>query len=225
MDLFRGRVYAEFAGGGRQSVNAIVGLNEDVRNEVTRNLVVDRLPEFAAAGEWDLDANGRSAWYANLAVGNYRESPGAVQAWRESGEVGARHGFPLGDKAEGTVDLSFRKSFYDSGGSLGVTTAKLGAKGTIGRRFRGAARYVRRFGSGKSPFQFDNIDIENELFTRFAWSFGQWGVGTTTRYDITDREFRRAQFGLSKAVHCIQYGVSYDTVLHEVGLRVSLPGL
>ncbi|MFQ5809204.1 MAG: hypothetical protein ACE5JM_06265 [Armatimonadota bacterium] len=224
-ELFRGRIYGAFVDDERRSVDAVIGLNEDVRDELTRNLVVDRLPELRAAGEWSLDGGDRSAWYADAAVGNYRESPGLSEAWRESVQLGARHAFPLGRDARATVDLSFRQSFYSSGGSLGVTTAQLGASGMIGRRFRGGVRYIGRFGNGASPFEFDDIDIQEELYTGLRWSFGKWGIGTQTRYDIGRGEFRRAKLRMSRTVHCIQYGVSYDTVLREVGLRVTLPGM
>jgi len=223
-NLFRGRIYAAVSDEERRSINVVIGLNEDVRDDLTRNIVLDRLPEVVAAGEWGLGGRDRSAWYANAAVGSYRESPGRAEAWRESVQVGARHSVNFAGGAEGTLELSFRQSFYSRGESLSITTAKIGAAGTIGRRFGGAARYVRRFGNGRSPFEFDDIDIEQEMFTRFGWSFGQWGIGAAARYDIDRGEFRRAQLRLNKLFHCIQYGVTYDTVLREVGLRVTLPG-
>jgi hypothetical protein len=223
-ELFRGRMYAAFTGDERRSVEAVIGMNEDVQDEITRSLVVDRLPELRAAGEWSLGSRG-SAWYADAAVGNYRESPGRAEAWRESVQVGARHSLRLGGSGEATVELSHRQSFYNSGQSLGVTTAEIGASGTIGRRFQAAARYIGRFDDGQSPFEFDDVDIEQELFTRFGWRLGDWGIGAATRYDIDRGEFGQARLRLSKVFHCIQYGITYDTVLREVGLRVSLPGL
>ena len=231
---FRGRAYLT-QDAGPTHIEAAFAYKEYVRDEVSRNLVVDRMPEIRVESVWPRAPGTRSGTLQLRLLGEWGRYRSALRG--ESGLTGRTTGDRANAEAELTyrqregrrgrhgwnAGVSFRQSCYDHGDHLSVLGGRLGLYGALSPRFTGSVEYVRRFPFGTTPFEFDDIDITDELRPEATWRITpKWSIGAEVRYDIDRGEARRVGLTLGRVAHCLEYTVSYDTVLHDVGFGVNL---
>lgn len=221
---FRGRAYTGLET-DNWTLEAAYAANEDSYNDVATGVVVDRLPEVAFRGRWGLGRRG-TALHMDGGWGRFREFPGGLNTDRLHFEARVTDARRIGRNAYLQTGAGFRYSDYGTGQDFRVVSGRLRLSGDLGDNADGHLDYVRRFTSGTTPFEFDDVDIRQEIAGGLDWRVSKrWRVGTEMRYAIGRGRLRRASFEVGRVFHCIEYTLSYDDVLKDFGFGIAIPGL
>jgi hypothetical protein len=102
-----------------------------------------------------------------------------------------------------------------------------GVKIPLGRAGEGKLSFVRYLCSGKTPFEFDDVDIATEcrLNGNIWLKRERWKIVYDLRYDASLRELRDWSFGLVYRAHCIDWGLCYNLSRRELKLIFDLVGI
>lgn len=118
------------------------------------------------------------------------------------------------------------QSFYDSGEALTDLQAEIGWGGSFGSHLRGATWFVHHETSGTTPFRFDDIYADNEIFSELQADLGHdWFTRAASRFDTEGMHLRNLEAGLYRRVHCLTWGVTFDRARERWNLAVDLSGL
>ena len=122
--------------------------------------------------------------------------------------------------------MSGQQSFYDDGERLRDLRLELGLGSARRNRTRAAAWFVHHETSGGTPYLFDDIYAENELFGEARVGLGQdWALDGYARMDAATQHLRDYEVGLSKRVHCLTWGARYNGATQRISLEVNINGL
>ncbi len=103
---------------------------------------------------------------------------------------------------------------------------ELGIGSDQSRATRGALWYVRHQASGSTPFLFDDIYAENELYGQFTLGLGQdWSLDSYARLDLDESRLRQWQIGVYRRLHCLTWGLRWDRAGETLSLEVNVNGL
>jgi len=177
-------------------------------------VLVSRLPE---AG---IKFGRRSE--ADLSIGYFREHDTGVRALRSN--LSFDH--TLLDRGEQTglkVIAGGRVNLYSTGQayrtarvevSLGRERKKAGVFDQIGVRLNGL--------EGHSPFEWDQVQVQTELFAgkRIAW--GAYRFEWDERYDLGHHEVYDTEYGVSKRLRCIEPEIRYSQHRQAVWVGVKV---
>ncbi len=217
---------------GRWVIEAWASRMEDVRDKLQDYLIYDRLPELQLTG-YQRTPDQNQGWKMATSLGNFYERdqllPGAPETHRVRAQVGV--GYNWGGRAqtrrEGKwASLWSTGAVYSGGEHFVDTTATIG----IGRRFspslQADLQYLHHFHDGRSPLQFDQVDIERELRPALDLQLTRsWRLVSSGRFDTLHGGLRDYRLELSKRFPCLTWTVFYNFVGASMGLRLDLNGL
>ena len=205
---------------------------ESVRSKLEGGLIYDRLPELLLT-RYEHGAEQSQGWKVGASLGNFYEReervPEPPEVHRLRGLLGV--GYQWGGQAQARgqgrwASLWSTGAVYSKGESYTDTLLTLGA----GRRFSPALQadlqYLHHLEGGRTPFQFDSVDLARELRPRVDWQMSRdWRLVSLGRYDAEEGRLRDYRLELSKRVHCLTWTAFYNFVGASLGLRVDLNGL
>lgn len=122
---------------------------------------------------------------AEVAWGRYDETPGVRSASRvNAGVVLPVNFLDLGAHTAVQPVFSYAVSRYSGGDTYRVWTCALDAARTFGSGAHAAVRIIRRFESGITPFEFDDVDVRREVQAAVRSRISRHVVGFALNYDI-----------------------------------------
>jgi len=196
----------------------------DVPDHLVPRLTIDRTPELSGLRKWALAGGQGVGVEAAAAIGAYRESPSGRKATRENLVIGIHR--TLAEAQHGVFGgVAYRRSWYSSGSQFSVWETQVGVRSRPKGSVAGEATFIHRAQHGVTPFEFDDVDIANELRCRAEVEVSRrWRVGATVRYDTQRAEVRDETIALTNKAHCLEYTVKWHRLTGDVGLGVGLVG-
>jgi lipopolysaccharide assembly outer membrane protein LptD (OstA) len=196
---------------------------DGVHDHLDSRLLVDRRPELELRAHPFTVVPKRLVFEAIAAAGKYHEFPSGISSSRE------HIAFEFDTRAPGSNSvvygrLSAQKSWY-SNSEMRAVRLEVGLQGRVGRQAKGRISYQTTDIKGFTPFEFDEIQIPQEIRTTLDLRLDRnWIIPIDLRYDLDRNRFRDKQFGLVRTLDCVGYGLSYDAARKEVKLEFRLLG-
>lgn len=210
---------------------------EDVRADVDEWATIDRRPEFVLEQAWDTDRFGGTRLHAELSAGSFKEYARFDEDGLETrptvrdrrAMVSLRLASDEAARRRGVGNwwwVGGREQVYDEGGDYSALEAGLGYGTELTDWLTGSLTYSYRYARGESPFEFDDVDIEQELAGRARFKLDRnWGLGLTGRYDLKANQMRDYQLELDRAVHCLTWQLKYRDLSESISLGVAINGV
>lgn len=170
------------------------------------------------------DHPGRLNSISELGFGEFLEDPthtsggradARVLAWTSPVKVFDPH-------TSVSAGIMARQSLYSNGKEYTV----LGYRCSIGRQFgnntAAEVTYATRSPFGTSPFDFDQIDLANELDVRVYFPVGRYNLEVGERYNLRGRSFYDYDLSISRTYHCLTPKITWRKRFSEVGIGVGI---
>lgn len=88
----------------------------------------------------------------------------------------------------------------------------------------GSIRLIGYLTSGTTPFQFDSIDIRNELEGVGRYVLGRNTYGLLLRYDLDDNSLRDWEIYYARRLHCLEPSINWRHRFRQISLNVRVLG-
>ncbi len=195
-----------------------------VADELTASLTLDRFPEAFASWPWTVSKAAKLNMRADISVGSYSEHPTSAEASRANVKLGLEQGVDGNEKGV-FGGLRYRKSWYSNSSSLEVLESELGIRSQPNRKTFGEVAFIHRASHGSTPFEFDDVDVPNELRVRLELDTGKfWALGAAVRYDTAASEVMDQTLSLTRKVHCLTYTLKWHQLTGDFGVGIGLVG-
>jgi hypothetical protein len=204
---------------------------EDVQADLDEWALIDRRPEFVLERAWGTDLFGGTTLHTELSAGNFKEyEVDARPTVRDRrAMIGLRLTSDEAARRSGVGNwwwVGGRGQLYDEGGDYSVLEAGVGYGTELTDWLTGSLTYSYHYTHGESPFEFDDVDIEQELAGRARIKLDRnWGLGLTGRYDVEARELRDYEVELARRVHCLTWQLKYRDLSESISLGVAINGV
>jgi lipopolysaccharide export system protein LptA len=219
-----GRVRAGYTRGGFETWVTTVR-REQREDNITQRLLYDALPEVGASLARPL---GPGTVTTQLSGGYYRERNMRTLASAAGAGATLRVGWDWkqelpAQRAEMWAGVSARGSLYAGGDAYRTVDLEAGGSRKLWRDARGELGLRHHFIGGRTPFTFDDIDIQTEAFGELRTPLlGPFGLTVGGRYDINEWLLRDYNFGLHYRQHCLTWTLTYARALNRIGVGVNL---
>ncbi|MBM3497175.1 MAG: hypothetical protein FJX74_00760 [Armatimonadetes bacterium] len=219
-----GQVQADTRSGGLHAW--ATGIRRSARDAaITESLLYDALPEVGAEFSHPL---GEASLSARLAGGFYREQDRNTRRRAADGAATLSLGYdwrrPLGGRdAELRAGLGVRGSLYAGGSSYRTIDLHVGVEHDLWRHATGELGFRHHFIGGRTPFEWDDIDLKTEAYGRLTTPLlGPLGVSIGGRYDLKRSLLRDYDLGLHYTHHCLTWSLQYNRAHERFGVGVNL---
>jgi hypothetical protein len=167
-----------------------------------------------------LQIEGRASWgrFKETQNGSYRDR---ADLRGVASTVLARLGTNAAIRGSGFV----RYSGYDSGDAYKVLGGAIDASRVFKKGSFTSIRLIGHITSGITPFEFDNVDIKQELqgAARYVGNTNSYGV--LLRYDIDNNSLRDWEISFSHRMHCLDPQITWHKRFRQISLDVKVLGL
>lgn len=170
------------------------------------NMQLEALPSFTWQRKYQEIPHTSLSYTYGAGVGHFYQEEKQASAWRTNVNVGLiNKPISLWDKASLGLSTTYQKNWYDNDNDLGVWSysaklnQELGSRGSLG------VSYIHREVSGKTPFNFDDPGVENEINTSLNYQLDQyWNIGLSTSYDLDGKKYKDIDYTLTRKLHCFE---------------------
>lgn len=191
-------------------------------------IMLNRMPELSfEARDYPLGTR-RLRGEAQLSLGRLREFPSKRKSTRRYARIGVSTTvpFPHSPTTALVTQLYYRWSSYDAGLKYEVLGLDVSVHGALGSKLSGEIGYVTHNIHGRTPFEFDDVDLGRELRVSGDWQIRpRWRIPFRLRYDLDAQTWGNREVGLVRQGHCLEYGFTWDQARSELGLVVGFVGL
>jgi hypothetical protein len=139
--------------------------------------------------------------------------------------TGARSGLHLLGVALPVIQLFARQSFYDGGDTYAVMGIAAGQDWRLGRHWSSRLRAFLHTTRGHTPFEFDRVEVRNELQPGLTYTVGGTTLSWAGRLDMDRRELFDQEIAVARVFHCLEPRISYRTRRRQIGIDVRIVGL
>ena len=209
--------------------------DELLTDDITRRLVLSRLPEVRYTRQWGGARTTPGApgdWEVGLSAGRYRErtqddpppayTDSRIAAWLEY----TAHREQKRTLTGTWWGTGVTQSYYDEGDQFSDISVEAGAGGRLTENVKGSLTLTHHFLGGQSPFEFDDVDIKTEAYGTLKLTCGDWwGLSGDARYDLDASSLRDYSLWLSRRTRYLTWSLGYDFSSKNVGVRVDINGL
>ncbi|MFP3904456.1 MAG: hypothetical protein ACLFWB_09485 [Armatimonadota bacterium] len=144
--------------------------------------------------------------------------------------------YVFGEYARGVEDRRWREgqwwgaraeqSFYGNGTHFRDFSLHAGTGGAVGDDLNLSLTATKHFTSGVPTLDFDDVDIEKELFGTFDWRMSRrWSLHGNGNYDLSREALRDWEIRLSRRTDYLTYSIGYDFSDRGVNFRIDVNGL
>jgi lipopolysaccharide export system protein LptA len=225
--LIAGRVRAEYARGGVQTWFTTVRRDQREDN-ITQRLLYDALPEVGASlarplGSGTVTTQLFGGYYRERNIRTLASAAGAAATLRVDWDW--KQQFPA-HGAEVWAGIGARGSLYADGDAYRTVDLETGGSRRLWRDATGKLGLRHHFIGGRTPFTFDDIDIQTEAFGELNTPLlGPFGLTVGGRYDINEWLLRDYNFGLHYRQHCLTWTLAYRRAVNRISVGVNLTDL
>lgn len=155
-------------------------------------------------------------------VGRFKEEPSSVEftrmdlramAWMDGIEAG---------KVTIVPGAVARYSHYSSGDDYSALGLQVAAGRKLGTDSYASLTYVAHAIGGRTPFDFDQIEIPQELAGRLRFPTGSFAIELTGRYDLDAGSMFDSSISISKPFHCIEPKITWRSRFSEISFGLGL---
>lgn len=156
--------------------------------------------------------------------GLYRESPGPSGYIMKSSVMATvpLNVIPLGSRTSVQPVVQQGYSWYDNGDTYHTWAYAIDATHMFPNDSVVDIRYIKRNDSGETPFEFDNIDIYQELQAGFQIYMKKHVVGFVASYDIDDRSLYEWEVMYGYRTDCLATWLRWNNRLNKFTAHVSV---
>jgi len=167
---------------------------------------------------------GRLHMIGEAGVGYFEEEPSGAEsarfdvrgmAWMDPMDVGGTLIMP---------GVLARVSSYGNGDSYSTLGFQLAAARKLGSRSYVSLTYINHAISGRTPFEFDPVEIPHELAGRFRFPIGDYAIEYGARYDLQANEMFDSEITISKPLHCIEPKLTWRSRAKAFSIGIGLVG-
>jgi len=158
-------------------------------------------------------------------VGRFTEEPGNMSSERVEGRVIAwMEPISLDSHTFITPGASARFSHYGTGDDYSTLGLRLGIARTLGKDSFASIAYITNSVNGNTPFDFDRLELKEELAGRFGFPLAGLNLELGGRYDLNGNKFFDSEITVSKVLHCIEPRITWRSRFKEISIGVGLVG-
>lgn len=206
--------------------------NERVYNVNNTNLRVTRLPEVGLRYVSPVEClPGEDAFPVGVQLdsriswGRFEETPdGGFNDRFDARGIASTTLASLGHGTALRGSGSLRYSSYSTSNTYKVVGAALDASRVYPTGSFASIRLIGHASSGSSPFQFDTVDIKEELQGAGKYVRGRNTFGLLLRYDLTEMELRDWEVSYARRLHCLEPSVSWRPKFSQISFNVRVLG-
>lgn len=163
---------------------------------------------------------------SEIGVGRFREEPSRAKnsrldartiAWLEPMAIGSRVLFSPG--------VSGRISLYEHGDTYSAFAVRLATSYDISQESYVSFSYIANTTHGNSPFEFDNVELKQELVGKLVFPVGTLNLELNSRYDLRNRDIYDTEIVVSQRMHCLQPKITWRSRFKELTFGLSVIGL
>jgi len=197
-----------------------------VEDELTRRLLLNTSPEVGLTFTQPNVIKGFSL-YGDVSFGRYSEhTTSKVSSQRFNIQLGVHNERQTERAWHWEFDTLLRYSTYKDS-EIKIARVMACVKIPFGQVGEGKLSILHHVWSGKTPFEFDNVDIATEcrLSGNIWLKRERWKMVYDLRYDASLWELRDWTLGLVYRAHCIEWGLCYNLSQQELKLIFDLVGI
>jgi hypothetical protein len=86
-------------------------------------------------------------------------------------------------------------------------------------------RLIGHLTSGSTPFEFDNVDIKQELQGAGRYVLGRNSYSGVLRYDLERNALRDWEFTFAHRLHCLEPSITWRNRYSQISLNIKVLGL
>ncbi|MFO7947911.1 MAG: hypothetical protein R6V19_13995 [Armatimonadota bacterium] len=118
------------------------------------------------------------------------------------------------------------QNLYGNGTHFRDLSLYAGIGGAVGSDLNLSLTASKHFTSGVATLDFDDVDIEKELFGTFDWRMSRrWSLHGNGNYDLSRDALRDYEIRLSRRTDYLTYSIGYDFSDEGIGFRIDVNGL
>lgn len=160
-----------------------------------------------------------------VGAGRFIEEPGDMTSDRVEGRVIAWiDPISLDSHTVFTPGLSARLSHYGTGDDYSTLGLRLGVARALGKQSFASLAYITHSVHGNTPFDFDRLELEDELAGRVGFPLMGLNLELGGRYDLNGNKFFDSEITVSKVFHCLEPSITWRSRFKEISIGVGLVG-
>lgn len=203
--------------------------NHNLRLELMRRAdvdgnIVDSLPSITLeVGPFKMGALPLEL-VAQAGAGLFHEWPADLTTSRSDVKLGLRSGrITLAGGLIAEFDISQRGTWYGTGDIRTVTEGGIKLDKELSENLGLSLGYAYRQVGGDSPFAFDRLGSQKDIFGRLVTRLNQqWSAEVATTYSLVDGAVKEWGYVLTRHYHCFDVRASWQQMERKFGLEVRL---
>lgn len=214
------------------------------------DLLVSRLPEIGvrfcsgevaesyALSRSPLDLSGRTISpvrpvrpgrkldvVAEIGLGRFTEEPDSVSSNRaELRAVAWLEPFAIDSRTLFSPGVSARFSHYETGEDYGTFGLRLAVARRLGADSFVALSYITNSVRGSTPFQFDKVELREEVAGKVRFPLGNLTLEFGGRYDIRNPGLFDTEISVAQKFHCLEPKITWRSRFKEFSFGIGLVG-
>ena len=166
---------------------------------------------------------GRLNLNGEIGIGKFIEEPHHISSERADARAVAWLD-PLSPDSRTIISpgVSAQISHYGNGEEY----TALGFRLLLARRFGDGSlaslTYMTHSIHGSTPFEFDEIELSDELAAKVRFPVGSFALEIGRRYDLRAHKFFDTEISVGKVMHCLEPKITWKNRFQEISLSVGL---
>lgn len=166
-----------------------------------------------------------TSWTANLFIGDGKWTQGDIKGWRQDYKLYfAKDPLKLSDKWMLTTGTGFERVNYGyNQTSNDIWQWNIALIGHLNDRWNVWTSYDYNHETGKSVYDYDNIDVEKELTTGFMYRVDKKNaIGVETVFNLETNTVKDVDYTWKHNMHCWDASITYRAKRDQVNFNVAL---
>jgi len=200
-------------------------VSQDLEGQVYDADAPERVVRQLLRPEQRMNPQRPASYFGQFSAGYFIEEPGHIKSCRLDFRSAAwARPTSLGRNALLSPAITLRQSTYESGQTYTDLGLGLSVMKSLGKDSYASLTYAKHWVGGSTPFQFDAVEIKNELASELRFRMGSWGIGLGGRYDLEQNHFFDYEVSFSKVIHCLEPKLTWRKRFDEISLDINLVG-
>lgn len=160
-----------------------------------------------------------------IGVGKFVENPGSISSKRLDTRLEAwMNPMPIAQKTVLSPGISARFSHYDTGEDYSAIGFRLGVGQMFGSQSYGSLTYFANSIHGSTPFEFDRVELSNELAGKVGFPVGSFFLEVGGRYDLSGGRLYDSEISIAKTLHCLEPKLTWRNRFQQISMDVRVLG-
>jgi hypothetical protein len=177
-------------------------------------------------GRWYLRAQTTLGYFhQHEADVNSTEVPSLWHGRLDFRATGSRAGLRIAGLSLPVLQLFLRQSYYGEGSAYSVVGVGARREWRLTDHWSSGLQSFAHYTSGQTPFQWDQVEIRNELQPAFTYTAGGTTLRWVYRFDLDRSQVFNQVYSIARVFHCVEPRLSYSTRHSQIYLDVRIVGL